>query len=185
MQKIQNIRTMLQIAVDLHNWESEHMNEMETLSGRFIFLNLVSYFCKNKQEVQDVSPLKSIYRTEKICEKSIRNKLKEFNSNGLIQFVPLKSDARSKCAVPTNQMIKRLMLYSEQINRIVKNHVYLVEIEKHTSAQFPAKKALNQQHTDLKINLEKYITHELAKKLTSADHELTAIETFALQSFVI
>jgi hypothetical protein len=40
----------------------------------------VTYFYKDQQKNTDTLPLKSIYRTDNISEKSIRNKLKDFKA---------------------------------------------------------------------------------------------------------
>lgn len=185
MEQFQNIRTMLQIAVDIHNWESEHMQELETMSGRFIFLNLVSYFCKDQQQTASSSPLKSIYRTENISEKSIRNKLKDFNAKGLIRYVTLANDGRSKCAIPTNQMIKRLIVYSEQINYIIRNHFYLVDIHNTTFPPGDSPICISQHQSQLQKNLENYIQKGLADKFMNPCSELSQAERKALLSFEV
>jgi len=185
MEQFQNIRTMLQIAVDIHNWESEHMQELETMSGRFIFLNLVSYFCKDQEHSLDTSPLKSIYRTENISEKSIRNKLKDFHAKGLIQYVTLASDGRSKCAIPTNQMIQRLIVYSEQINYIIRNHYYLVSTENQLKVDSLNTGLIPQQHAQLQKNLKSFIPQRVASKLMDPTIELTRMEKRTILAFQI
>ena len=185
MEQFQNCRTMLQIAVDIHNWESEHMRELETTSGRFIFLNLINYFCKNEHQLAMPSPLKSIYRTDKISEKSIRNKLKDFNSSGLVEYVSIQSDGRSKCAIPTNQMIKRLMVYSEQVNYIIRNHFYLVDIDNPHSEKLKESMAMNSQQKRLQHNLNHYIHKGTANRLMNSHRGLSVDEHTEIQFFEI
>lgn len=175
---------MLDIAVEIHNWESEHFPEMETMSGRFIFLSLVTYFCKDQDKNSDALPLKSIYRTDNISEKSIRNKLKDFKAQGLVKFVSLEKDGRSKCAIPTNQLIKRLIEYAEQINYIIKNHFYLVSIQ--DREQEKERSELFSKHDDLLTHkLKNYIHQDLANREIHPGRELNPAEKNTRLTFEI
>jgi len=185
MQEFQKMKTMLQIASDIHNWESEHMKELETMSGRFIVLNLVNYFCKNNPNTASTSPLKSIYRTDNISEKSIRNKLKEFNLNGLIRYTNLKSDGRSKCAIPTDEMINRLINYSEQINIIIRNHFYLVEIQNQSTEKTNTYLHNKREATDLENNLRFFISDDMSNKLLTPNQCLSGKNQKIVKAFEI
>jgi uncharacterized radical SAM superfamily protein len=189
VEQFQNIRTMLQIVMAVHVWEAENLPELETSSGRFIFLNLLSYFCNHANPLSDSTPLKSIYQTDRISEKSIRNKLKEFNEQGLIQFVSLSEDMRSKCAVPTDLLIRKIINYAEQVNYIVRSHYYLVDIVDRDEARQNDKNnaiaMVEQNHQGLTDNLKHYLNNKSAAKLKRPSALLTKAERVALFAFQI
>ena len=185
MEQFQNIRTMLQIVVAIQNWEIENLPELETTSGRFIFLNLLSYFSSQTHPLAESTPLKSIYRTERISEKSIRNKLKDFHSEGLIQFVSLSEDMRSKCAIPTNLLIRKIINYAEQIHYIIRTHYYLVDINEQAAINVKEMRLVDQSHQTLRRNLENYLHNKSSLKLNKPSALLTKAERMALFAFQI
>jgi hypothetical protein len=184
MEQFQNLRTMLEIAVQVHNWESEHFPELETMSGRFIFLSLVTYFYKDQQKNTDKLPLKSIYRTDNISEKSIRNKLKDFKAQGLIQFVSLEKDGRGKCAVPTKQLIKRLIEYAEQINYIIRNHYYLVAVQERND-EWQNTDMPNRQKALLMQNLKTHLKKDLSSRVIKSKLGRSRSEEKEMMAFEI
>jgi uncharacterized radical SAM superfamily protein len=185
VEQFQNIQTMLQIVVAIQNWENENLPELETTSGRFIFLNLLSYFCNESNPLAESSPLKSIYRTDKISEKSIRNKLKDFHSDGLIQFVSLSEDMRSKCAIPTDLLIRKIINYAEQINYIIRSHYYLVDVKTRNEVQHGMVSVVEKNEDILKSNLHHYLNNKTSSKLTKPSAFLTKAERIALFAFQI
>ncbi len=189
MEQFQNIRTMLQIVLAIHNWETENLPELDTSSGRFIFLNLLSYFCNQTNPLSDSTPLKSIYQTDRISEKSIRNKLKDFHADGLIQFVSLSEDMRSKCAIPTDLLIRKIINYAEQVNYIIRSHYYLVDIaDQEVDKQGVKDNAISlveQNHQILTDNLQHYLNNKSATKLMKPSALLTKAERVALFAFQI
>ena len=183
VEQFQNIRTMLKIVVAIQNWENENLPELETTSGRFIFLYLLSYFCNQTNPLTESTPLKSIYRTDRISEKSIRNKLKDFHAEGLIQFVSLSEDMRSKCAIPTDLLIRKIINYAERIHYIMRSHYYLVDIKEMNGLQHEAIAQVDQNHQALRDNLHHYLHNKSSAKLTKPSALLTKAERIALFAF--
>lgn len=127
MKQTETEDSFLAVMQAIHEWEIENLTEFSCSGGKFIFKNLVNHFCQSSTDSITHLPLKRIYHNSEISEKTIRNKLRELEDAGLIQFVSDSQDKRIKYAVPTHQLVSKLIAYAENINYILKSNFYLIE----------------------------------------------------------
>jgi DNA-binding HxlR family transcriptional regulator len=109
----------LQVICQLHEWESQHLDEASTQAGRYLYLNLA-------RQLQDTQGgpsafLKGIYYNKDLSERALRYKIREFENDGLIEFEAHVSDKRSKRILPTPTLLNTLDAHAQEFSRMLSN----------------------------------------------------------------
>ena len=88
----------LQVICQLHEWENQHLGLAHTQAGRYLYLNIAKQLQADKDGPSAL--LKGIYYNKELSERALRYKIREFESDGLIEFESSNIDKRSKKYCP-------------------------------------------------------------------------------------
>ena len=92
----------LQVICQLHEWENQHLGLTHTQAGRYLYLNIAKQLQDDKGGPSAL--LKGIYYNKELSERALRYKIREFESDGLIEFESSNIDKRSKKILPTDTL---------------------------------------------------------------------------------
>ena len=109
---------LLQVICQLHEWENQHLNLVQSQAGRYLYLSLVKQLIEEKRD-QPSALLKGIYLNQDLSERALRYKIREFEEEGLIKFEANQVDKRSKKIVPTEDLLQTLESHSHEFGRIL------------------------------------------------------------------
>ena len=109
---------LLQVICQLHEWENQNLNLVQTQAGRYLYLSLVKQLIEEKRD-QPSALLKGIYHNQDLSERALRYKIREFEDEGLIKFEASRVDKRSKKIVPTDDLLQTLETHSQEFGRIL------------------------------------------------------------------
>jgi DNA-binding MarR family transcriptional regulator len=109
---------LLQVICQLHEWENQHLDLVQTQAGRYLYLSLVKQLIEEKRD-QPSALLKGIYHNQDLSERALRYKIREFEEDGLIKFEASRVDKRSKKIVPTEDLLQTLETHSTEFGRIL------------------------------------------------------------------
>jgi len=107
----------LKVICQLHEWENQHLEVAETQAGRYLYLNIA----RQLQEERGGSSafLKGIHYNKELSERALRYKIREFESDGLIEFETQSNDRRSKKILATPALLEKLNTHAQEFNRML------------------------------------------------------------------
>jgi hypothetical protein len=109
----------LQVICQLHEWESQHLELAQTQAGRYLYLNIARQLQEERGGPSAL--LKGIYYNKELSERALRYKIREFESDGLIEFESNHIDKRSKKILPTDALLKTLEAHASEFGRMLGN----------------------------------------------------------------
>ena len=107
----------LQVICQLHEWENQHLGLAHTQAGRYLYLNIAKQLQADKGGPSAL--LKGIYYNKELSERALRYKIREFESDGLIEFESSNIDKRSKKILPTDTLLKTLETHAAEFGRML------------------------------------------------------------------
>jgi hypothetical protein len=107
----------MQIICQLHDWENQHLELAHSQAGRYLYLNIVKQL-QGKAEGPSAL-LKGIYYNKELSERALRYKIREFESDGLIEFETQSNDRRSKKILATPALLEKLNTHAQEFNRML------------------------------------------------------------------
>ena len=90
-----------------------------TQAGRYLYLNIAKQLQDDKGGPSAL--LKGIYYNKELSERALRYKIREFESDGLIEFESSNIDKRSKKILPTDTLLKTLDAHAAEFGRMLGN----------------------------------------------------------------
>jgi hypothetical protein len=103
----------------LHEWENQHLELAQTQAGRYLYLNIAKQLQEERGGPSAL--LKGIYYNKELSERALRYKIREFESDGLIEFESNNIDKRSKKILPTDALLKTLEAHASEFGRMLGN----------------------------------------------------------------
>jgi hypothetical protein len=118
-----NIFTAL---VEVYRWEWDALPSMRSLVGRHV------YFCIAREVLRPENarsgqPLKLVLFHPEFTPRAIRMKLREFELEGLIEFLPHETDKRSRRLVPTQSLLNIMGKHAQMLHQTIEKTTYCVE----------------------------------------------------------
>jgi DNA-binding MarR family transcriptional regulator len=110
---------------ELHQWELENHPLLTTLTGRHLYYRLAEESVKSDPAL--ARALKDLFGGMYFTEKALRTRMRQMETDGLIQAVTSHEDARSKHLVPTEKFHELMSLHAEQVRKIFDKHFLLIE----------------------------------------------------------
>lgn len=95
---------LLQILIEINQWEDSQGRELQTVSGRDLYFKIAATLLD--ESVGKKRPLKLL--SGRITDRATRSRIREFQELGLVEVVDNEDDARTKRVVPTDKFIRRL-----------------------------------------------------------------------------
>jgi hypothetical protein len=95
---------LLQILIEINQWENSQGREFQTVSGRDLYFKIAATLLD--ESVGKKRPLKLL--SGRITDRATRSRIREFQELGLVEVVDNEDDARTKRVVPTDKFIRRL-----------------------------------------------------------------------------
>jgi hypothetical protein len=95
---------LLQILIEINQWEDSHGREFQTVSGRDLYFKIAATLLDDS--VGKKRPLKLL--SGRITDRATRSRIREFQELGLVEVIDNEDDARTKRVVPTDKFIRRL-----------------------------------------------------------------------------
>jgi len=109
---------LLQVICQLHEWENQHLDLVQTQAGRYLYLSLVKQLIEEKRD-QHSALFKGIYHNQDLSVRALCYKIREYKKEGLITFEASQVDKRSKKIVPTDDLLQTLEAHSLEFGRIL------------------------------------------------------------------
>ena len=110
---------------ELHQWELENHPLLMSLTGRHLYYRLAEESVKSDPALSRA--LKDLFGGMYFTEKALRTRMRQMETDGLIQAVTSHEDARSKRLVPTEKFHELMALHAEQVKKIFDKHFLLIE----------------------------------------------------------
>ena len=110
---------------ELHQWELENHPLFPTLTGRPLYYRLAEESVKTDPGL--ARALKDLFGGMYFTEKALRTRMRQMETDGLIQAVTSHEDARSKHLVPTEKFHQLMTMHAEQVKKIFDKHFLLIE----------------------------------------------------------
>ena len=111
---------LLQILVEINQWENIHLNEFQTASGRELYFGIAANLLGNSGGKP--RPLKFLH--SRMTERTARIRIREFERLGLIEVTQSEHSARSKQVIPTAKFLLRLNQHLKSFKQIcAKRHL--------------------------------------------------------------
>jgi hypothetical protein len=118
IQQLKLLRVMLQI----RQWEAVHQTVLRTHSGRDLYLRLATSLLEDEGKPKALK-----YLQGQMTERSTRERIKEFQAQGLIDFVSHESDQRTKFAMPTKKFVAELNEHLNCIKHICEQEFLMID----------------------------------------------------------
>ena len=109
----------LQVICQLHEWENQHLGLAHSQAGRYLYLNIAKQLQDERGGPSAL--LKGVYYNKELSERALRYKIREFESDGLIEFESNNIDKRSKKILPTDTLLKTLDAHAAEFARMLGN----------------------------------------------------------------
>ena len=113
---------LLRVMVELREWENTQCNELQTLSGRDLYFRIAAGYLDDANAAQHLKLLQG-----RMTERSTRQRMREFEQQGLIHVASNASDQRTKQAVPTDKFFKHLNEHLAQFKHLCDAQYVMVE----------------------------------------------------------
>lgn len=95
---------LLQILIEINQWEDNHRRELQTISGRDLYFRIAASMLENAAGKKQ--PLKLL--SGRITDRATRSRIREFEALGLVEVVDNQDDARTRRLIPSSDFIGRL-----------------------------------------------------------------------------
>ncbi len=115
--------SLLQILIDINQWEDSHRHEMLTVSGRDLYFKIAATLLEDSAAKN--RPLK--FLNGRTTDRATRNRIREFQKLGLVEVVDCQEDARTKRVVPTDKFITRLNLHLRLFKHLCHTRFLMVD----------------------------------------------------------
>lgn len=114
---------LLSFLVSLHEWEMSEYELLHTQSGRSLYFELAKTLLKN-----DHHPVGGLKRSlGQLSERSVRNRMRNFESDGYLEVHPHCVDGRTRQLVATPKFIEMLNRHLEQCLGKLESRYILIE----------------------------------------------------------
>lgn len=117
-------RRFLRMQVEMHFAQDLLGSEFRTLSGKHLYFNIAQSLLK-QENTKPSQPLKVL--NSPFSDRIMRDRIKEFESSGLIQLIHSDNDKRTKHLVPTQKLLEKLNQHMKLLRQISERHMILVE----------------------------------------------------------
>ena len=112
----------LRVLIAIHQWESEHMDMLQTMTGRTLYFQLVEELLTKKE--YGIHSLKAF--TGHMTERAMRGRIREFEKMGLISVEQNETDARTRTLVPTEKFVAQFELHAAHIQHLLQSNYILI-----------------------------------------------------------
>lgn len=113
---------LLDLLIALNDWESMQKGELKTQSGRSLYYQLARVLL---DERKNRSALKQ--RLGRLSERSIRDRMRAFEANQLLQREPGVFDARTRTLVPTERFLDIIEQHLAYCQKTIESRYFLIE----------------------------------------------------------
>jgi hypothetical protein len=114
----------LRMQIAMHFAHNLQGNELRTLSERHLYFNIARGLLDH-QNTKQWQPLKVL--SDPFTERILRERIKEFESVGLIQLINSDNDKRTKHLVPTQEFLLKLNEHMKLLRQIGERYMFFVE----------------------------------------------------------
>lgn len=104
---------LLRVLIQIHDWEDAHNDELKTMSGRSLYFRLAASYLDDPKMPQQLKRLNG-----RLTERSTRNRMREFEQQGLMNINDSESDQRAKRAMPTKLFLKHLNDHLDMLKKM-------------------------------------------------------------------
>jgi DNA-binding HxlR family transcriptional regulator len=114
---------LLRVLMQIHQWECNQQKEMDTISGRDLYLRIAVGLLVDDETPQALKLLQG-----PLTERATRQRLKGLEADGLLEVMqPQASDLRTKRAVPTAKFVNRLNLHLDLLMEMCEEHFIITK----------------------------------------------------------
>lgn len=114
----------LRMQVELHFAQDHLGSEFRTLSGKHLYFSIAQSLLE-QQNTNSRQSLKVL--SAPFTDRIIRDRIREFESGGLIQLIHGDNDKRTKYLMPTQQLLHKINQHMKLLRQISERHMILVE----------------------------------------------------------
>lgn len=114
----------LSVLAELHDWEHAHMPFITTATGRALYFSIVREFFSEPHVAPKIKSFNGW-----VSDKSLRVRLQEFESLGLVHVQDCEDDKRNRCVVPTPKLIDLFEQHRVAMQAAIKKRFYYVNKE--------------------------------------------------------
>ena len=105
---------LVQILVEMNQWEDDHSPELQTISGRQLYFGIASNLLTSS-EIKTQS-MKLLYG--RVTERAIRTRIREFQQMGLLEVAGNSLDARTRHVLPTEKLIAKINQHTKLLKQL-------------------------------------------------------------------
>lgn len=113
---------LLRVMIQIRQWEMRQPDELQTMSGRDLYLRLAASLLQNDGKPQALKSLQG-----DMTERAIRIRIKEFQKQGLIELDANQFDQRTKRAVPTEKFVNRLNQHLDLLMHLCEQEFFMID----------------------------------------------------------
>lgn len=104
---------LLQILIEINQWEDSHRRELQTISGRDLYFRIAATMLEDATGKKQ--PLKLL--SGRITDRATRSRIREFEALGLVEVVGNEDDSRTRRVKPTREFMRRLNQHLHMFKR--------------------------------------------------------------------
>jgi hypothetical protein len=106
--------TLLSIMIQIREWEDGQLPALQTISGRYLYFRIAACHLQGSQVSQHLKVLQG-----GVTERTMRQRMRDFEAMGLIQIEDNESDQRTKRVIPTEKFLLHLNQHLEFLKHIL------------------------------------------------------------------
>ena len=110
---------------ELHEWELENAPLLSSLTGRHLYYRIADRAVGDRELLS--RSLKDLVGGVGYTEKALRTRMREMESQGLVEAVSGHVDARSRYLMPTEKFYESIYLHASQVKKTFEKNFFLIE----------------------------------------------------------
>jgi hypothetical protein len=115
---------LLRVMVQFRAWENLQCQMLQTLSGRDLYFRIAASYLQQPDSPQQLKLLHG-----QVTERATRQRMRAFETQGLIQVANNGLDQRTKQAIPTEKFLQHLNTHLNYLKTLC--DVHYVMLDKH------------------------------------------------------
>jgi hypothetical protein len=129
-EKSVNEPNLLRVMIQMHDWEVNQREELQTLTGRDLYFRIAEVCLNDLQSTQQLKLFQG-----RSTERALRQRMREFEEVGLIHVSNNTSDQRTKCVVPTEKFLQHLNQHLDRLKFLCDRRFLMVDKNQYLSEQ--------------------------------------------------
>jgi len=121
-------KNLLLSIAEMERWEWNNIAVARSVVGRHVYYSIARQIALNSSDSKSL-PLKFLLFHPDLTDRAMRMKMRHFEMEGLIEFLPGDVDKRHKVLVPTQTLIDLVESHACTLRRTIEESTYCISKE--------------------------------------------------------